>query len=554
MKFREFVNPTTLMGDLSAGLVLGIQSIPSGMAVGLLALVNPIYGVYAYMTGVFTGALFTSSVLMAVQGTSAMALVIASVPQVTAGNDPNSALFALSIIIGVIMLVAGLLKFGSLTRFVPNSVMVGFINGIAILIILGQLDDFTGYDSAGANKLANAIDLFRNLNMIDLRTVMIGLLTIILILTLEKTALKALGMVVALIAAAMVSPLLDWDSVALVKDVASIPGSLPRPVLPPLSVFPGLLIPALSVAFVGLMQGASISQTVPNPDGKFPDVSRDFTGQGIANLVAGLFQGMPVGGSMSATGIITGAEAKSRLANLSAGVVIALAILLFGKYVEFIAMPSLAGLLILIGFRMLKIGQMETVWKTGLVQQTVMLITFVSTLFIPLQFAVILGVALAVVLYVFKQSNKVVVKEWRWEPGELPIESDAPAILPSNRVTVLRPYGSLFFAAAPVFEGQLPEISDETRHAVVVISLRGKPELGSTLMEVLERYAKDLQEHESKLMLSGVDSHVRNQIRRTGLLKTIGHENVFMATEAVGESAIDATYEGEAWIEVASRE
>jgi len=531
--------------------VLGIQSIPSGMAVGLLALVNPIYGVYAYMTGVFTGALFTSSVLMAVQGTSAMALVIASVPQVTAGNDPNSALFALSIIIGVIMLVAGLLKFGALTRFVPNSVMVGFVNGIAILIILGQLDDFTGYDSAGANKLANAIDLFRNLNMIDLRTVMIGLLTIILILTLEKTALKALGMVVALIAAAMVSPLLDWDSVALVKDVASIPGSLPRPVLPPLSVFPGLLIPALSVAFVGLMQGASISQTVPNPDGKFPDVSRDFSGQGIANLVAGLFQGMPVGGSMSATGIITGAEAKSRLSNLSAGIVIALAILLFGKYVEFIAMPSLAGLLILIGFRMLKIGQMETVWKTGLVQQTVMLITFVSTLFIPLQFAVILGVALAVVLYVFKQSNKVVVKEWRWEPGVLPIESDAPAILSSDRVMVLRPYGSLFFAAAPVFEGQLPEISDETRHAVVVISLRGKPELGSTLMEVLERYAKDLREHESKLMLSGVDTHVRNQIRRTGLLKTIGHENVFMATEAVGESAIDAIYAGEAWIEAA---
>lgn len=83
---------------------------------------NPIYGVYAYMTGVFTGALFTSSVLMAVQGTSAMALVIASVPQVTLSNDPNSALFALALIVGVIMLVAGLLKLGSLTRFVPNSV------------------------------------------------------------------------------------------------------------------------------------------------------------------------------------------------------------------------------------------------------------------------------------------------------------------------------------------------------------------------------------------------------------------------------------------------
>ncbi|NCC36744.1 MAG: SulP family inorganic anion transporter [Chloroflexia bacterium] len=141
---RQFFNRATALEDLSAGLVLGIQSIPAGLASGLLALVNPVYGLYSYMTGVITGAFFTSSVFMSVQATSAMALIIASVPLVTQASDPNVPLFTLAVLTGVLMLVAGLLKLGQLVRFVPNSVMVGFVNAVALLIILGQFDDFTG--------------------------------------------------------------------------------------------------------------------------------------------------------------------------------------------------------------------------------------------------------------------------------------------------------------------------------------------------------------------------------------------------------------------------
>lgn len=156
---RQFMNRNTVGQDLSAGLVLGIQSIPDGLANGLLALINPIYGLYGYMLGTFSGAFFTSSAFMSVQATSAMALVVASVPQVTQGSDPNRPLFTLSILTGLFMLAAGLLKLGSLVRFVPNAVMTGFINGVAVLIILGQLDDFTGYSSVGANRVVRTIDL-----------------------------------------------------------------------------------------------------------------------------------------------------------------------------------------------------------------------------------------------------------------------------------------------------------------------------------------------------------------------------------------------------------
>lgn len=544
---RQFVNRATVREDLTAGLVLGIQSIPDGLASGLLALVNPVYGLYSYMTGVVTGALFTSSVLMSVQTTSAMALIIASVPEVTRSPDPNTPLFTLAALTGAIMLAAGLLRLGSLVRFVPNSVMVGFVNAVALLIILGQLDTFTGYSSAGPNRVVRTYDLLRNLAQVHVPTLAAGVLTIILILTLERTRLKSLGMVVALFFVSLVAPLAGASQVALARDIADIPGALPTPVLPSLALVPGMLIPALALAFVGLVQGASISASVANPDGSSPDASGDFVGQGAAGIVAGLLQGMPVGASMSATSLVVAAGARSRLANIFAGVVIALSILLFGRLVGLIAMPALAGLLIVIGFRTLKLGQVTTVWKTGPVQQTVMLLTFTAGLLVPLQYAVLMGVGLAVLLYVFQQSNRVRVVAWRVAPGQYPVEVDPPAEIPGRRVTILVPYGSLFFAAAPVFNEQLPAVTECSRHAVVILVLRGETELGSTFLEVLDRYADALRRQESRLMLAGVAPSVREQLERTGRLR-IGRENIFLVDERVGQALGEAVGAAERWI------
>jgi sulfate permease, SulP family len=545
---QPFFNRETVGSDLSAGLVLGIQSIPDGMATGLLALVNPIYGLYAYMTGVFSGALFSNSVFMSIQATSGMALIVASVPQVRDGPDPNTPLFALSILTGLIMLAAGLLNLGALVRFVPNAVITGFVNAVAFLIILGQLDDFTGYTSVGANRVLRTFDLLQHIEQVHVPTLLVGLLTIILILTLEKTSLGALGLVVAMIFASLVVPLFGADAVVLVRDVAAIPNSLPLPVLPPLAVLPGLIIPALSLAFVGLVQGSSISQSVPNPDGNYPDASGDFVGQGVANLVAGSLQGLPVGGSMSATALVLSAGARSRLANLSAGVVMALVILLFGRLVGLIAMPVLAGLLIVVGFRTLKLDQARMVGKTGWVQLVVMILTFVSALFVPLQYAVLLGVALAVLLFVLRQSNKVTVRALTLGAGLYSVEGAPPAEVPARQITVLMPYGSLFFAAAPIFNEQLPAVTPASRHAVVILVLRGKKDVGSTFLKVIARYADLLRQQESKLMLSGVDPYVEEQIERTEIIHHIGRENIFLVDERVGQALLEAVAAAEQWI------
>jgi sulfate permease, SulP family len=262
---------------------------------------------------------------------------------------------------------------------------------------------------------------------------------------------------------------------------------------------------------------ALISQGFANLDGKYPEASRDFIGQGVANLASGLFRGMPVGGSMSATALVVNAGARSSLANLTAGIVMAVVILLFGALVANVALPATAGLLMVIGVRTLKPDRIEMVWKTGLVQQTVMGITFVTSLLIPLQFAVLVGVALSLVLYVVQQSNRVTVKSWAMaESGEL-TEQDAPKTIPAGEVTMLTPYGSLFFATARLVEAELPEVTAATRHAVVIMNLRRESDLGSTFLGVLGRYADLLRANSSKLL--GLEMLVAADVVRTVALE-----------------------------------
>jgi sulfate permease, SulP family len=181
------------------------------------------------------------------------------------------------------------------------------------------------------------------------------------------------------------------------------------------------------------------------------------------------------------------------------------------------------------------------------VSAVVMIITFIATLLVPLQFAVLLGMALSIVLYVFRQSNKVVVTQWVLQPEGFPREQPAPKQLPSNQLTLLHVYGSLFFAAAKNLEEMLPNV-DNTNHAVVALILRGKSEIGSTFVAVLQRYAEALRTRDSKLMLVGVDPAVRDQLAKTGVLKLIGEENLFLATPQLGGAMNRAIAAAHAWL------
>jgi SulP family sulfate permease len=296
------------------------------------------------------------------------------------------------------------------------------------------------------------------------------------------------------------------------------------------------------------VQGAGISANFVNPDGSQPDASRDFIGQGSANVACGVLQGMPVGGSVSASALNKAAGARSRQAPMIAGLVMAIVIVAFGRVVGYLAMPALAGLLILIGIRTVKPTDLQLVWHTGPVQKTVLAVTFALTMVIPLQYAVLAGVGLSVVLHVVRQSNQVTIRRWVRDSEGHVIEIDPPAELPGSEVVVLQPYGSLFFAAALVFEAALPAVTAHSRHTVVIIRLRGRSDLGTTFMDVLQRYAVSLDAVGSKLMIVSANPRITEPLTVTGITDRIGPSNIYPGDERVGATLLRAYQDAVDWI------
>ena len=192
-------------------------------------------------------------------------------------------------------------------------------------------------------------------------------------------------------------------------------------------------------------------------------------------------------------------------------------------------------------------------WKTGAVQKAVLLVTFVLTMIIPLQYAVLVGVGLSVILHIVRQSNQVTIRRRLLDADGYLVETDPPAELPAGEVVVLQPYGSLFFAAAPVFESALPAPTGASVNSVVILRLRGRSDLGTTFMDVLYRYAQSLAAVGSKLVIVSTNARIEEQLKVTGITAVIGPANIYSGDERVGASVTRAQDDAHAWIEARRR-
>jgi len=528
-----------LKADTVAGLTTGLVQIPDAMASAILATVQPLNGLNTLVVGTPLGALFAGSVFMTVTTTGAIALAVSDAIGGAAASERATLVVVLALLVGVIQLVLGLLKLGWITKFVSNSVMVGFVTGVSVLIILGQLGDLTGFSSDYPNKVAKTVDLLLHLGEISWPTLAVGAFTIGLILAIGRTSLRKFAMVLAFAAATAVVAVFGIQSVALVGDIAAIPSGLPQIDVPDLSPALGMVVPAIAISAIGLIQGAGVSRSVPNPGGGYGDVSRDFVAQGVANAAMGFFRGMPIGGSVSASALNVSSGAKSRWANVYAGVIVAIVLVLFGSAVELVPMATVAALLIVAAAGSFRVSAIVEVWRTNWASRAVMLVTLTLTLAVPIQYAVLAGVALSAIQYI--SSSSLDVKVRRLVPGADASyrELDAPARLPDEEVTILDIYGSIFYAAADVIAEKLPEVRG-SRRAVLVLRLRGRGEVGSSAIGLFRRYAEDLQSGGGALLLAGIGREMGDQLQRTGLADLLGGDAIFPAHSTVYQSTEEA--------------
>ena len=540
-------HPGKLRQDVVAGLTSAIGNVPEGMADSLLVGVNPVYGLYASLMGPLVGGIFSSTQLMMVATTSATSLAAGQALLHLPSEQRDNALFLMVILVGVFQILFGLLKLGQLTRFVSYSVMTGFLAGLAMLLILSQLPTAAGYDATGGNKLTQAIDLLLHVTEINFLSLALAVLTMILAVILSRTRLGHFASIVAIAIPSLVVLFFQLGSVEIVRDISEIPRGFPTPVLPDFSETLNVASAAASIALIIIVQAAGVSQSVPNPDGAPRSISRDIVAQGAANIASGFFRGLPVGGSLSGTSFALVAGARTRWALIFTGLWMAVIVLIIPGLVGYIAMPALGALLILAGFRSLKPSDISSVWSTGWGSRIAALVTFISTLILPIQLAVGLGVLLSALLYINKSSTDVSLVQLVKRPDGLIEERNAPKKLSSHEVTVLDIYGHLFYAGARTLERQLPA-PEGTQSPVVVLRMRGYNHFGATLLDVLSDYAEKLKAVDGRLYLSGMSESAYDQVVESGRIKLMGPVHAYEAEPIVWESTTDAVTDARTWL------
>ncbi len=533
--------------DLLAGFTLGVTQIGLALAYTIVAGVPPVHGLYATMTGTPVGALTAGTQRMAMVTTAALSLTVGASLAHLPAEQRVPGLVVLTVLTGLMMLAAGLLRGGGLTRFISHAVMVGFMTGVAVQIVLSQLGALTGFSSGYENKVVKAGDLVVHAGRIDPATIAVGLVTIAVILVVGRTKAKLFAMAVALAAGTALAVLPAFSAVATIGDIAPLAGGFPAPQLPDLSLVPRLLVPALSLTIIGLVQGAGISRSVRNSDGHHGDVSRDFSAQGLANLASGFFGGATVGGSVAATSVNVAAGARTRWAAVFAGVLIVLLVVAAAPLVAAVPQAVTAGIVIVAAAATITPRTIREIWAADRVSAAVMAVTFALVLVIPLQYAVLAGAAITVLKYIYLSSVDITVVELDIDDQGRCREGEPPKALANGSVTVLDIYGSLFFAAGPKVKELLPDPAG-ARRAVVVLRLRGRGTLHSASLELIREYAAALAAGGGRLYLAGVGSEMREQLERTGLLQTLGEDAVLSATEQAYGSCRLAEQRGHGWL------
>lgn len=537
--------------DALAGLVTGLFSIPEGMAYASIGGFNPVAGIYAGIVPGILGSLFARTVLMVTTLTSAIALTSRSVLN-EAGLDPTGPanIAALAIVVGVVMLLFGLLKFGSVMSFVSNAVMTGFSTGIALQIVAGVLGDSTGYKPDSGNTIGKFIDSLAHIGLWHPTAVAVaaGTVAVWAVFHFIKP-LESFATLLALVLVTAVTAVFGVE-VETVGDIASIANALPPVTVPNFAAMPDLIMGGVAVALVALAQAAGISAAVPNPDGSRTNMNGDFLAQGAANAVGGFFGALPAGGSLSRTGVATSAGAQTRWTGIFAGLWLALLVLVAGSAAEIIPMPVIGGLILVIGAELVvgRWADIKLVLRVAPLSAVAMLITFAATTQLPLHTAILIGVITSLVLYCVKAAKAAqLVALQPGESGDWRIV-DVPQQCADDDVTVLHYAGVGLFAEVAHIDESWPRAAG-THNAVVVLSMRALPDVPSSVaIKALRRWADELAANHGRLIIAGVTPETEEVLRRGGLTEVLGEDGFVAATDEVLGALDTAVARGRDWI------
>jgi SulP family sulfate permease len=537
----EGYNTASLRKDLVSGVIVGIIAIPLGMAFAIASGVKPEYGMYTIIIAGILISLFGGSRFQIGGPTGAFVpILFAIVIQYGYEN-----LLIAGFLAGIMMLLMGVFKLGALIKFIPRPVTIGFTAGIAVIIFSGQIANLLGLTNIEKHEdfLSNMKEIITHLETTSIYSVITGVICLIVILLTPRFLPKVPGSLVGLIVSTFAAALFFNGHVATIGSTfGAIPSTLPLFQIPEVTWerIVTLVRPAFIIAMLGGIESLLSAVVADGMTGKRHNSNRELIGQGIANIVTPLFGGIPATGAIARTATNIKNGAVSPISGIIHGVVVFFVLILFAPYASQIPLASMAPILMIVAWNMSERKEFAHVLKTRTSDSIVLGITFLLTVFTNLTTAVEVGLILAVVLFVKRMSDALIVAKVLPDPTVKHEKLKAHMVTEGHdcpQVSIYTIEGALFFGAANMFE---KSIMDTIHHRPKILLLRlGKvPFMDTTGESNLSSLVKHFKKLGGIVLLSGVQPQPLDVLKKTGLYSLIGAENIFSNTGAAIDQAL----------------
>jgi SulP family sulfate permease len=513
--------------DLMAGLIVGIVALPLAIAFAIASGVSPEKGLYtAIIAGFLISALGGSRVQIG-GPTGAFVVIIYGIVQ-RYGID---GLMVATIIAGVILILMGLFKFGSIIKFIPHPVIVGFTTGIAVIIFSSQVNDLLGLGlvNVPSDFIEKWIAILGNAAGIHLNELLIGGGVILVVVLWPKVTTRIPSPFVAIIAASVTVAVLKLPVDTIGTRFGDIPHSLPMPSWPEgsWSKIRDLIQPGMTIA---LLAGIESLLSAVVADGMISGKHRsnmELVAQGIANIASPIFGGIPATGAIARTATNVKNGGRTPVAGMVHAVVLLLIMLLFGKWAAYIPMAALAGIMMVVAYNMSEWRSFVSLARARGGDALVLGITFMLTVVVDLTVAIQIGVLVAAVLFLKNMSsaaNVTAVTKSMLDEDELEDPADFTLVPIPEGVRVFQISGPMFFGAAYKFKEAMSVIEKPPK--VIVIRMRKVPLIDGTGIRTLEDVFAAYHKRGTVIVLSGVHPQVLVSLQKAGLVERIGEENM----------------------------
>ncbi|MBP5339762.1 MAG: sulfate permease [Prevotella sp.] len=522
----------TFMSDLMAGIIVGIVALPLAIAFGIASGVSPEKGIItAIVAGFIISALGGSKVQIG-GPTGAFIVIVSGI----IGQYGMTGLTIATLMAGVFLILFGLLRLGTIIKYIPYPIIVGFTSGIAVTIFTTQVKDLLGMqmENAPADFVERWIAYFQNLGSIDPWSTAVGLISVAIIATAPKLSKRIPGSLIAIIVMTIAALLLKQyagvTTIETIGDRFSINGQLPGAVVPELSweTIKGLVAPALTIAVLGAIESLLSATVADGVIGDHHNSNTELIGQGVANLAAPLFGGIPATGAIARTMTNINNGGRTPIAGIVHAVVLLLIFLFLMPLAQYIPMACLAGVLVVVSYGMSGWRSFAALMRNPKSDITVLLMTFLLTIIFDLTVAIEVGLICACLLFMRRMSETTDVKAVY---DEIDLNEDADMergnlehlTIPKG-VEVYEINGPYFFGAGNRFEDIMARYGG--RPKVRIIRMRKVPFIDSTGLHNLENLCLMSQREGITIVLSGVNEKVEAVLRRNGFPQLLGDENI----------------------------